>query len=97
MSRGDAYYQFYKNAPIDDDINYLFDNDHDNDNEDGDDDSYKVVFADTMSVVIGEHTLATDGNFLSDNDDNYGKRASLRLRTFRIGKSSNNLSQLSKL
>ena len=35
---------------------------------------HKVTFADTMSVVIGEHTLATDDNFLSDNDDNDSKR-----------------------
>ena len=35
---------------------------------------YKVTFADTMSVVIGEHTLATDNNFLSDNDVNDSKR-----------------------
>ena len=60
-----------------DDINYLFDNDITDDDEDGDDDSYQVVFADTMSVVIGEHTLATDGNFLSDNDDNDSKRLML--------------------
>ena len=31
---------------------------------------YKIIFADTMSVVIGEHTLVTDDNFLSDNDEN---------------------------
>ena len=66
-----------RGAHLVDDINYLFDNDITDDDEDGDDDSYQVVFADTMSVVIGEHTLATDGNFLSDNDDNDSKRLML--------------------
>lgn len=36
--------------------------------------SPQVTFADTMSVVIGEHTLATADNVLSDNDQYDTKR-----------------------
>jgi len=53
----------------------------------------QVVFADTMSVVIGEHTLATDGNFLSDNDDNDSKRLNLEIETMIIHESYNPVEQ----
>merc|ERR1719295_1725381 len=49
----------------------------------------QVTFADTMSVVIGEHTLATDDNFLSDNDDNDSKRKNLEIETMIIHESYN--------
>merc|ERR1719264_2085301 len=49
----------------------------------------QVTFADTMSVVIGEHTLATENNFLSDNDVNDSKRMNLEIETMIIHESYN--------
>jgi len=53
-------------------------------NQDG---SAQTVFADTMSVVIGEHTLATSDNVLSDNDQFDTKRKNLEIETMIIHES----------
>jgi len=47
----------------------------------------QVTFANTMSVVIGEHTIRTDDNALSDNDDNDSKRKNLEIETMIIHES----------
>merc|ERR550519_692520 len=67
----------------------IIDNADDSDADDNEVKPYKVVFADTMSVVIGEHTLATDNNVLSDNDDNDSKRMNLEIEAMIIHESYN--------
>merc|ERR550519_2297513 len=71
----------------------IIDNADDSDADDNEVKPYKVVFADTMSVVIGEHTLATDNNVLSDNDDNDSKRMNLEIEAMIIHESYNPTAQ----
>merc|ERR1711962_1476617 len=47
----------------------------------------QVTFANTMSVVIGEHTIRTEDNAISDNDDNDSKRKNLEIETMIIHES----------
>jgi len=49
----------------------------------------QIIFADTMSVVIGEHTLVNEFNVLSANDENDSKRLNLEIETMIIHESYN--------